>query len=513
MKDKIAYIRNTINQKQGIETSLKVVIISLSLLFVVMIAIEYSEYIFTPAGSDEQFYYLNSKSVAENGTLRAAMTFNGYGSAVFGADAHGFAYPLVYGIAGIFFGYSESTIVIFNIALLLLSAVLIASMKFVQPLNKLVMFSIILVHPILFYLITSYHVEAFYLLFSIVIFYYLYILYNNKASKTYIVLFFLMLIFFSVFRVSWIIFSFAIIPLAANKNERILYTGVAALTTLVVYFGFSVFSENFDQILGLSGLIKNVFEGDISAALVRLAYRANSTFYTLTAINVAALFTDYIAGEPFGFQNLIAVLYRWFIILSVVYLLWRFKKHRDNFALALGLPLALLFMANFIVGIPEHMIRYMLPAVIFISLFVIIQNNKPAIVLIIVIHLAIFPLTFITQDNWYDRKKERVIALEQMENITFESISENVIGKHRLVLIDYSTERIVFPTHNLPVRNNEGKQIRYAQIYYRGNFNYEELGFVLTLPGKAPGQTYEIEHDVRIVNQTTYYDFYELVRE
>jgi hypothetical protein len=52
---------------------------------------------FSPYYGDEFFYVQNAKAFFEEGQLAASFTYSGFGSAVGGFDAHGPAYPLLYG--------------------------------------------------------------------------------------------------------------------------------------------------------------------------------------------------------------------------------------------------------------------------------------------------------------------------------------------------------------------------------------------------------------------------------
>jgi hypothetical protein len=69
---------------------------------------------FSPYYGDEFFYFQNSKSFAENSSLNASFTYTGAGAKLLGADAHGPAYPLLYGLPAKLVGWHRPIIPLIN---------------------------------------------------------------------------------------------------------------------------------------------------------------------------------------------------------------------------------------------------------------------------------------------------------------------------------------------------------------------------------------------------------------
>ena len=60
---------------------------------------------YSPFFGDEYFYYKNSESFYLTNQLKASFTYSGNGAMVLGADAHGPAYPLFYGLIAKILGW------------------------------------------------------------------------------------------------------------------------------------------------------------------------------------------------------------------------------------------------------------------------------------------------------------------------------------------------------------------------------------------------------------------------
>lgn len=76
---------------------------------------------FSPFYGDEFFYFQNARNFAENKTLQASFTYGGTGSYYLGTDAHGPAYPLLYGLTSSLTGWHKLTIPLVNFLVFLAS--------------------------------------------------------------------------------------------------------------------------------------------------------------------------------------------------------------------------------------------------------------------------------------------------------------------------------------------------------------------------------------------------------
>ena len=97
------------NHFKNLNFTFAVVIIAALMGYIFLLLQVSSNYL--PVWSDEFFYYTNSFSFFKNNTLQAALTFSGSGSSVLGADAHGFAYPLLNGAIAKIFGWRNTNFI------------------------------------------------------------------------------------------------------------------------------------------------------------------------------------------------------------------------------------------------------------------------------------------------------------------------------------------------------------------------------------------------------------------
>jgi hypothetical protein len=106
--------------KLSIGTALVVVI----LIFLYFFSSLDSSY--TPYYGDEYFYFQNARNFAETSSLKASFTYFGEGALLFGADAHGPGYPLLYGLISKVVGWHALSIPVINLGLFLIGVLALA---------------------------------------------------------------------------------------------------------------------------------------------------------------------------------------------------------------------------------------------------------------------------------------------------------------------------------------------------------------------------------------------------
>lgn len=78
---------------------------------------------YSPYYGDEFFYFKNSESFLLHSNLRAAFSYGGIGSRIFGIDPHGPAYPLLYGLISKLIGWHSLNIPVINFCIFLFASV------------------------------------------------------------------------------------------------------------------------------------------------------------------------------------------------------------------------------------------------------------------------------------------------------------------------------------------------------------------------------------------------------
>ncbi|GAA0880897.1 hypothetical protein GCM10009119_38670 [Algoriphagus jejuensis] len=110
---------------------------------------------YSPYYGDEFFYFKNSESYYLTHSLKASFTYSGNGARLLGADAHGPAYPLLYGAIAKLIGWNGLTIPIVNGSILILAILMLLWSKEASLETKPLHCLLILGSPItLFYAIT-----------------------------------------------------------------------------------------------------------------------------------------------------------------------------------------------------------------------------------------------------------------------------------------------------------------------------------------------------------------------
>ncbi|WP_139352745.1 hypothetical protein [Algoriphagus sp. A40] len=110
---------------------------------------------YSPYYGDEYFYYKNSEVFYLTNSLKASFTYSGNGARVFGADAHGPAYPLIYGSIAKVLGWGRLTIPIVNGGILIMALLVLVWNKETTRQTKYFQCLLVIGSPItLFYSIT-----------------------------------------------------------------------------------------------------------------------------------------------------------------------------------------------------------------------------------------------------------------------------------------------------------------------------------------------------------------------
>lgn len=110
---------------------------------------------YSPYYGDEYFYYKNSENFYLTNSLRATFTYSGNGSRLLGTDAHGPAYPILYGSMAKILNWGGLTIPIVNTTILILAIVALLLNRESAWDAKLIQSLVIVGSPVtLFYAIT-----------------------------------------------------------------------------------------------------------------------------------------------------------------------------------------------------------------------------------------------------------------------------------------------------------------------------------------------------------------------
>jgi hypothetical protein len=455
-----------------------------------------------PTGTDELFYFLNTKSSFENNSAKASITFQGYGAKLSGGDAHGASIPMLYAKLSTCIGFSNYTIILFNVIFASLSFLLIFLITKGQFLNKLLVISLLLLYPLQFYWLFSYHQEALTLFFSTIVFCLIYKIFTSN-NRIFIALFIIFILVASTFKPTWLFFLASLIPLAKNKRQTVAFVFLYVSILVTSYLIIGSLFETFNYSLSWGNIIHEILNGEVKKGILKAGYR------TLFAFDLIFL------GISRNFSFL-GIVFRSLIILSICYLGYIGFNRNNKFALGLFLPLGIYFIVNMIYFDPASTIRYFLPAFVFVIMYSLINSNRSILPYVAILYGITFYFNFRENDVFFQRRNEEILLFSnEIEEIkySYQNIGKFINQDKQLVLIDYLPQANILPLSFLPVKTESNIPIRYAIRFYSGEFNHHDLGFILTERDVAPGKTLKIDYNLEIIQSNRYYDLYKVKRD
>lgn len=439
-----------------------------------------------PLVSDEFFYFVNSKNYYENTTLRAALTYTGKGSYLFGADGHGFAYPLFNGSISKLFGFHCLNIPLTNLALVLSTIVLVFFQESFAREQKLALCLSLLLYSVVPLYLFSFMQESLHLFFALLCSLLLYKIYDTE-NKKYIFTFLLLLFFASIFRNLWLFWSIGLLPLAKSRKQFLLYM---ALFLLCVAISFSLTKLLWDSYPSyFTSVIQLISQGEM--------FKAASSLVNHFSANVRSFF--YFRGDITLYLGYAFYALKILPVFSMVALFVLYYLRNEKVYLAAALicltNLGLLFVA-YIMGEGRE-IRTMSP-LFYMFAFIVVAKNARFLTFIILLYLVfLFPLTFtVTTDRIAERKlqakiyEENVSAKAAYDLIAVESSSKT----DPLILLGYSPYDETLDLLLLPVKSTSGRPIRYAVNYYEDKIYLQDYDYVLfnkAVLNNAPHQFYK----------------------
>lgn len=413
-----------------------------------------------PVWSDEFGYYINTQSFFENSTLKAAITLSGEGSAVFGADPHGFAYPLFHGCIAKIFGWSNLNFIITNFILLSASILMVWSIKSIHTRQKLWISSFILLFPFVPLYLFTYMQEIIHISVAIIVSVLIYLIYSKENNNTiYIVLFILTIFIAGCFRVLWFFWLIGLIPLAKDKRQGIAYLLLFAFGIIISFVFSKLFAEavpnKFSSIIAFlkNGELKNVFA---------------SVYYNFIK-NIMLYF--------FSIQNGVVYVFMKFTIFGAV-LFFTFLAFRNKSRL--NMALALIGIVNFVLlffiydAFDWREIRTMSALYYFYVLFIIIETKGVSRYIQALFLLVVFVLNYNTSKRTISERNFIDVPKMEKERMAYSEISQR-IPNGKIVLLDYIPQDYSWDILNLPLKNSNNSAIRYIVQYYnvdKTNYDY-----------------------------------------
>ena len=404
-----------------------------------------------PVWGDEFFYFVNVKSFVANNTLKAALTYSGEGSPIFGADAHGFGYPLFHGIIANIFGWSNLNFIYSNFIMVLIAVILITCMKSLRIDQKVWSSCIILMFPLLPLYGFTYMQESIQIFIAIVLSVLFYSIYKKEDNAIYIKLFVITIFLSGIFRSLWLFWLIGLIPLAKTKDESKKYWLLFIVGVVCSFVFTKLFNESLPNYF--SSVLDLLKSGDIGGAIASLFnhFFKNLNLYFLED------------QRSFVYQSMKYINFGLIFYFMIHFLI---KKNK------ISLGISLIGLCNFLLLFALYDaqewrgIRTMSPLFYFCVIFIVVEIENYLKYPFIILLIFVFAKNLDTSKHWIEERNTMGSAIDETEIETYKMISENVNGQS-LVLINYVPRDYSRDLLNLPLKNAENFPIRYIVPYYK----------------------------------------------
>jgi hypothetical protein len=429
-----------------------------------------------PVWSDEYFYFMNAASFAENHTLQAALTFNGKGSELLGADAHGPAYPLLHGTIAGLVGWHSRNLVWFNLAAVVAAVGLILSAKYLGWQNRLKISCLLLLFPFIALYGVTYMQEMVHVLVAVLLNTLIWRVYSAETKRRDVALFIAVVLLAGMFRGLWLFWLIGLVPSAKNGKRMIGFLLLFLLGAAGSFYYTRLFLEAVPNTF--SDFLATWHQGDLWEAIILLFkhFLLNLRLYLTSS-------PQQVFYLPMKFT--ILGLAGFFAVRAYLY------KARLDTALAAIAAVNLLLLLVVYDAHSWREVRTMAPLYCFLLPCFILQT-RPLIHFLAAGGLCVlFWLALPTTNQWVAERNASDLPSTAEKN-AFQELRKFVPG-NKIILVDF------FPRDNsrdlldLPLRNSQGQQLKYIVHYY--SVPLVKYDYILCRPHKQLNRPVITEND------------------
>lgn len=437
------------------------------ILILLTVALVFGTYIFLllqvqqnykPVWSDEFFYYINAHSFFENNSLKAALTVTGKGSKLFGADAHGFSYPLLNGLIAKGIGWHQLNFIYSNFFFLGISILLVCLQKSISIWHKFMMVFLILTFPCFSLYAFTYMQEAIHMLFAISIGLLLYHISQKDNKAVYVVAYLFVVFFAGLFRAVWFFSWIGLLPFIGGRNKFLvsvfLLAGILISTFVITWLFVEPIPTFYNE------LVAGISQGEI--------WKIVKSLFGKFATNAKMYF--YSASTP-----AIYLVMKYSIVLALGYFVYKAALFKTKIYVALSLIGITNFLFLFLLFDSFYWrdIRLLAPLIyLFIPCLVCMANDK--------IKYIVPGVSFLLFITAYPLVKERIeernisSGAEMLIKKTDYALLKNLPKGNPTILLNYIPADHTTDLICLPLQNIEGNQINYIVPYCgKKNINFD----------------------------------------
>lgn len=396
---------------------------------------------YSPYYSDEFFYFKNSESFVVHSNLKAAFTYGGSGSRLFGADAHGPGYPLLYGLISKVVGWNNLNIVVINFCVLLTAILALIFSEKKDKRIKIKQVLLVISSPITLFYSVTFMPELLHIAGGI----FLFLLaksYLRSLSKNDFALLIILILILGFFRNTWF-FTFIglmILPVPLKGYQKLIFGGLGIL--LPFLFQYYLHEQVPNTFSGISEMLSEK----------RFIEAFDAVFFNIKR-NIYFAFT-YTEGWFYTLQKVWGGL-------TVIFALLFFRKIKlIQFGLLTFITLVL-FNIVLYKNYTWVDLRLYTPLVIFLNLEI-IQNSKSQVFAqsLLVFNFLSFVLILPLQLKLMDFRGDpdvKKITKEVADQL--KQLPSGIIFVNSELLYEYQLDQ-------LPIENKEQKPIYYILPYY-----------------------------------------------
>ncbi len=404
-----------------------------------------------PLWSDEFFYYMNALSLADNKTLAASFTYNGTGSRLFGADAHGISYPILNSIAPAIFGWNNFNFIGLNFILFLIPAILILLSKEISIFYKSSILAIFIAYPLFLFFGFSFMQEVVHIFLGTISGFLLFKVYNSQNKPSSILIYTIFILFSGTFRSLWFFFLMALIPLSLSKKQLFYFS----IISLLGIFCSLIYTKFFIEPIPIYyfQVFENLTKGNVDLVV--------KSIYTHFKINIISYFSIQYNGFVYNSMKYIVFLSAvYFVIMSV------FKKNK------IFISLALIGIINFSIifflydAFDGREIRTLSPLFYFYLIFLVLFLQPWLRFGLFLWVFYCFNLHLNKADYWIKERNKPYQGHELGKKEAFSKLKSLIPGE-KTILLDYQPDDNTSDMIVLPIKNDHNQQIRYIIPYFK----------------------------------------------
>lgn len=454
--------------------TLSVVLFCTTAIYLYLISLIKQNYM--PVWSDEFLYYINAKSFYLTSSLKAAFTLAGTGSPIFGADPHGFAYPLFNGLIAKVVGWHNVNFIYTNFCIIFLSVMLYWQQKFLTLNQKISITILFLLFPFLpFYSITHMQ-EIIHVFFAVILSILIYKIYHTEDNRFYIFSYIITLVIAGFFRSLWLYWLIGLLPLSKTKKEFSKYLLIFMLGIVGTVIIQNLFCEKaIYYFYDLMVLIKQYeFITALKSLLGHFYSNLKNYFIYYDSSMVIYLFIKYVLL---------------FLVLYFIYRFFtKFKNNKMYMALALIGGINFLLVFSLYDTFAWREIRTLSPLFYFFLIFLVLDSK---ILTRILICLTVLPflVSISLSKQVIMLKNETLLSTPEKVN-AFNEIKFLSTGKKDfLILVDFPLKDYSQDLFDWPLTNQNHGLIRYI-IEYTNFYDIKNPNIDFILSPAATTDTY-----------------------